>query len=260
MRDRLITELKPFGIELSPAVPGADVRSLPTRLLHGLVREYKLVLLRGWTGVSTTDALTGFGERIGPLLEWPYGYVSELTGTGDRGDVAMHWDGLFLPVIPEFRMLHCVTAPPSGGGGESTFCDTAAILRELPPALLRRWSQVTGTYRGTSAYYDAEIIAPLVDRHPHSGERVLRYVEPAPGGPRLSFSGLSDVEIEVTHREIADRLYHPDYCYQHAWQYGDLVVADNFTLLHGRTAFPGNSPRHLRLVHVAGAANPHLTG
>ncbi|RJQ80779.1 TauD/TfdA family dioxygenase [Pseudonocardiaceae bacterium YIM PH 21723] len=260
MRDRLITELKPFGIQLSPAVPGADVRALPSRLLQGLVREYKLVLLRGWTGVSSTVDLTGFGEGLGPLLEWPYGYVSELTEQDDTGDVAMHWDGLFLPVVPEFRILHCVVAPPPGGGGESTFCDTGAILRDSSPAMVQRWSEVVGGYRGKSAFYDAEINAPLVDRHPHSGERVLRYVEPAPGGPRHSFSGLSDVELEVTHRELTDRLYHPDYCHVHSWQYGDLIVADNFTLLHGRTAFPDRSPRHLRLVHVAGAANPHLVG
>ncbi|MGH3312603.1 MAG: hypothetical protein ACRDP3_18815 [Streptomyces sp.] len=31
-----------------------------------------------------------------------------------------------------------------------------------------------------------------------------------------------------------------------------VVIADNYTLLHGREAFTSRAPRHLRRVHVLG--------
>ncbi|MEM6730499.1 MAG: TauD/TfdA family dioxygenase, partial [Myxococcota bacterium] len=45
-------------------------------------------------------------------------------------------------------------------------------------------------------------------------------------------------------------LHAPESFYAHQWQTGDVVIADNFTLLHGREAFTSRAPRHLQRVHV----------
>ncbi|WP_175460979.1 TauD/TfdA family dioxygenase, partial [Vibrio parahaemolyticus] len=34
------------------------------------------------------------------------------------------------------------------------------------------------------------------------------------------------------------------------WQQGDVVIADNFSLLHGREGFTARSARHLQRVHI----------
>ena len=38
----------------------------------------------------------------------------------------------------------------------------------------------------------------------------------------------------------------------HRWEAGDVVVADNHALLHGRLAFAGGEKRHIRRVNVHG--------
>ena len=61
-----------------------------------------------------------------------------------------------------------------------------------------------------------------------------------------------DTEAASFHRELREALYAPECLYAHAWQAGDLVVADNYSLLHGREAFTSGAPRHLQRVHVLG--------
>jgi alpha-ketoglutarate-dependent taurine dioxygenase len=45
-------------------------------------------------------------------------------------------------------------------------------------------------------------------------------------------------------------VHRPEYCYDHAWQAGDIVIADNFSLIHGRNAFTAPTNRHLQRVEV----------
>jgi alpha-ketoglutarate-dependent taurine dioxygenase len=99
------------------------------------------------------------------------------------------------------------------------------------------------------------------------GFPIIRYCEP----PRedgeafahhgFEFRGLSKSEAAAFHRNLRGALYAPENFYAHAWQTGDVLVADNYTLLHGREAFPSGARRHLRRVHLLGAPpldNPYL--
>ena len=61
--------------------------------------------------------------------------------------------------------------------------------------------------------------------------------------------------------DLRDALYAPSNFYAHEWQQGDVVVADNFSLLHGREGYETKASRHLRRVHVLSAPplnNPRL--
>lgn len=266
------TALQPFGVQLSPGAPDADPRSLPADLLRDLVRRERIVLLRGWSGIGSSDDLTDFCSGIGDLVEWPFGYVLELIEHANPQDhvfdhtyVPMHWDGMYMPVVPEFQVFQCVAAPATGDGGETTFADTTAILAGLDPRTLARWSEVKGTYRRTMEFYNSVTVAPLVDRHPRTGQPVMRYNEITPADddtfvnhPDLEFSGLPAEELDRVHREVTAKLYDPAHLLAHRWETGDLVLTDNFTLLHGRNAFTAHAPRHLRRVHVSGIDNPHL--
>ncbi len=117
-------------------------------------------------------------------------------------------------------------------------------------------------------FYDSKTVSPIVDSHPLRGFSVIRYNEPPREGfgdflnpPTLEFTGLDHEELSELHRSLRDALYSPSCFYAHEWQEGDLVVADNFSLLHGREAFETKAPRHLRRVHVLSdppLANPRL--
>jgi len=54
----------------------------------------------------------------------------------------------------------------------------------------------------------------------------------------------------VVEQQMRDLLYRPEYLYAHSWRTGDIVVADNHALLHGRNAYLQESPRHLRRVNI----------
>ena len=49
---------------------------------------------------------------------------------------------------------------------------------------------------------------------------------------------------------MGHRLNDERVCYAHRWQTGDVVIADNFTLLHGRRAFEHGTVRDIRRVNV----------
>ena len=110
-------------------------------------------------------------------------------------------------------------------------------------------------------------VAPVIDTHPFRGYPVIRYNEPPfdegafLNPPDLAFSGLHDSEKGELFRSLHDALRARANLYAHAWQSGDVVIADNFSLLHGREAFETRAPRHIQRVHVLSTPplqNPRL--
>jgi alpha-ketoglutarate-dependent taurine dioxygenase len=97
---------------------------------------------------------------------------------------------------------------------------------------------------------------------------VLRFCEPPVDGDSTfinpsscRFDGIGEDEVHALLASLRHALYDPRAHYAHRWQAGDVVLADNFTLLHGREGFVSRSPRHLRRVHIHSEPplrNPHL--
>jgi L-tyrosine isonitrile desaturase/decarboxylase len=254
-----------FGAVLEAAVPEERIDDLPVDELRELVRERRLLLLRGFTGLADAAELTAYCARWGEISMWPFGAVLELVEHENPGDhifdhrhVPLHWDGMYRPEVPEFQIFHCVSAPGRDQGGGTVFSDTSSVLREAAPGERELWERVSGTYRRKMEYYDSVAVSPVVTSHPVTGEPVIRYNEPvAPDDefinhPDLEFSGLPGELMDDFHRGLSEALRAPGHLYTHRWQTGDLVVADNYTLLHGREAFTSRAPRHLRRVHVLG--------
>ncbi|WP_406411162.1 TauD/TfdA dioxygenase family protein [Streptomyces sp. NBC_01614] len=271
-----ITILEPFGLALHAVDPGRPLTELPVESLRALVREHCLLLLRDFASLAESAELSAYGERWGEVSAWPFGTVLELVQQPEPADhifdhshMPMHWDGMYREHIPEFQIFQCVHTPGQGNGGETTFSDTAGVLDEADPATRALWSRATGTYRRKMEYYDSTCVSPVVTAHPVHGTPVIRYNEPtAEAGdtfvnhPDLEFSGLAhELELAELHRSLRAALYDPSHLYAHAWRTGDVVVTENYTLLHGRNAFTSGAPRHLRRVQVLGdppLANPGL--
>nr|WP_240968868.1 TauD/TfdA family dioxygenase [Streptomyces sp. HNM0575] len=254
-----------FGALLEAASPEERPTDLPVGELRELVREHGLLLLRGFTGFADAEELTAYCAQWGEISMWPFGAVLELVEHENPGDhifdhrhVPLHWDGMYRPEVPEFQIFHCVSAPGRNQGGGTVFSHTSAVLREAVPAERELWEQVTGTYRRRMEFYDSVAVSPVVSAHPVTGEPVIRYNEPVAADdefinhPDLTFSGLPEDGLAEFHDGLSRALRAPRHSYTHRWQTGDLVVADNYTLLHGREAFTSRAPRHLRRVHVLG--------
>lgn len=266
-------QMEPFGMMIEASQPGQNIKSLDTeRLLEIFVREHLLVL-RGFQTFGGKDEFADYCERFGEISVWPFGKVLELIEEANPNDhifdhsyVPLHWDGMYRPEVPEFQIFHCVHAISADEGGRTTFSHTKRVLENASLADLDLWGQVQGVYHREMEFYHSKTVAPLISKHPAHGFNVMRYCEPPLEGDS-SFINPSDLKFEGTSqisallRSLRAALYASKNFYAHAWKQGDVVIADNYTLLHGREAFTSGAPRHLRRVHVLGSpalTNPHL--
>lgn len=274
-----LSKLTPFGAQIEPRGQTFSVADLPIPELRELARQHHLLLLRGFLtfGGDThgSQAFADYCEQWGEVSVWPFGRVLELVEQENPADhifdnnyVPLHWDGMYRKQVPEFQVFHCVSAPRGNEGGRTTFSDTTIALERAAAPVRGLWGGVTGVYRRKMEYYDSHTIAPIITRHPDRGFPVIRYNEPPRADdasflnhPTLAFEGLAGEAAGEFHRSLQAALYAPESFYAHTWQTGDIVVSDNYTLLHGREAFTHGAPRHLRRVHVLGEPplnNPHL--
>jgi alpha-ketoglutarate-dependent taurine dioxygenase len=259
-----ISLLKPFGAMVEATDHNAQAADLDIVMLRDLFKSQHLVLLRGFKTFADNEAFTSFCELWGEISVWPFGKVLELVEHQkptdhifDSSYVPMHWDGMYRPQVPEHQIFRCVSAPLSGQGGRTTFSNTLIALKNASAEEKALWQKATGTYQRKMEFYSSKTVSAIITEHPHHGFSVLRYNEPPSdeqgrflNPPDLEFSGVDPLEAAVLHQSLKDALYSPACFYAHEWQTGDVVIADNLSLLHGREKFVSGSPRHLQRVHV----------
>ncbi|MEU3355939.1 TauD/TfdA family dioxygenase [Streptomyces sp. NPDC037389] len=248
-----VVGLAPFGVLLRPGSLGRDLRELPVDTLRRLVRRHRLVVLRGFAGC------VGDGEPAEWASAW--GRAGEVLDTDEKGRVPLHWDGMFDPCAPEFQILDCVSAFEGGHAGRALYCDTVRLLADAGPGPAGPWRAVTVTYRVPRG---PRAVRPLVVPHPRHGAPTLRHHEPPREDdrdlldrPSHQFDGIDATAVPALLDGLRTALYDPRYLYAHAWRTGDVVVADNHALLHGREAPADGTHRRLRQVRVLG--EPLLT-
>lgn len=264
-----------FGVKVEPVLGHQPLHAVSGSWLRNLARERQLVVLRGFHSFDGVASLTRYCATIGSIMMWPFGAALELVEHADPKDhifansyVPLHWDGMYLDTVPELQVFHCVRAPAEDQGGRTTFCSTPAALHIASATERELWARAHGTYQRSVELYSNTARAPVIERHPSRGHPVLRFCEPPVEGDRsfinpstYTFDGIDDQERPTLLATLRRTLFDPRAHYAHTWQAGDVVIADNFTLLHGREAYVGNSGRHLRRVHIHGEPvlrNPHL--
>lgn len=231
--------------------PGTRFTDLDPDELRGQVFTRRVVVLRGLEPEGPVDWPASV-QRLGPLQAWPFGSVHEIKVDREAENylytthaVPLHWDGAFKGEIPGILAFHCLQAPPAGAGGETVFVDTVGIWEGADAET--RASLSRARYRYTTekkAHYGGSFESDVVAKHPITGETVLRYAEPV--------ADLNPVQVDplVAAPELPALLHTPETRYLHIWRDGDVVLADNHALLHGREAFTAGAPRHLLRVNV----------
>lgn len=254
------SRLDPFGVQITGG-PTQTLGDIPPGVLGDLVTTEKLVLLRGFAPLERDPFLTYCRSFPGrDLVEWDFGPVMEMREDPrspnylfSREAVPFHWDGAFHEV-PSFLVFHCIEAPRPGTGGQTLFCDTHRLFSRARREDQERMRAVTLTYETEKlAHYGGRICAPLVQEHPATSEPVLRYAEPVrteKNPVTLRIEGIPEADHEGFLEDMQERIYAPELCYAHIWEDGDVLVADNHTLIHGRRAFEADSPRHLRRIQI----------
>lgn len=207
-------------------------------IIHNLWRD-GLVMLRDVP--LDRDATRGVLERVGYVRSTIFGNLWEFRSDGGFDDTAStpleitpHTDGTYSHDAPGLLGLHCHVY--EAHGGENVFVDGLAIAERLSPDALEVLSTVDipGHYIGDGAH--------LVARRP-----ALRFQ-----GDRLEQISYNHhdrapfVLPEPTMTELFDALHEldalandPSLQFELAMRPGDMVIFDNWRLLHGRRAFEG---------------------
>jgi alpha-ketoglutarate-dependent taurine dioxygenase len=270
-----ITHLKPFGVLIEPKTKNTSIKNLDVESLRILFGQEHLLVLRGFDTFKDSSDSSSYCETWGEICIWPFGKVLELVQQENPEDhifdhsyIPLHWDGMYRPQVPEYQIFNCVMAPLPGQGGRTTFSNTVSALKHAAPELKKLWTKVTGIYQRKMEFYNSRTVSPIITKHPQKDFSVIRYNEPPSkdkghfvNPPDLEFTGLDRKDLEVFHRSLIETLYGPSNFYAHEWQTGDVLIADNFSLLHGREEFVSKSPRHIQRVQVLSATpfdNPSL--
>ncbi len=252
-------QLYPFGVVLHSNYPGQNVSTITTPYLKDQIESHRVVVMRGFAPLAG-DAFPAFCKEFGSILEWDFGAVNDLRVKADTRnylytshDVPFHWDGAFVSRAPHYIIFHCDIAPLAGNGGETLFCDTTRLLKHASTEVKELWKRIEITYTTEKiVHYGGTFTSPIVVQHPLNGGAVLRYAEPVVdlNPVRLDIQGLDGMNHERFIEDMRLRLNDERCCYSHQWVTGDLVIADNYTLLHGRRAFTPGVERHIRRVNV----------
>lgn len=237
-----------------------SIKQIPLQEILTDVTRHKLVLLRGFEALTRNDLLA-YCQKQSALLSWDFGPVMDMKVDQQtknylftEGDVPLHWDGAFHQE-PRFLFFHCLQAPEAYSGGETLFVHTENVWESLCLREKEQWLSYRLSFSTEKlAHYGGTISRQLVNRHPDTQQTILRFAEP------VGEHYLNPVQVKVINeseeasdkilRQLSRKMRAPQFCYAHAWQDGDYLIADNFSLLHGRNAFHKNSPRHLRRIQI----------
>ena len=266
-----LVEQVPFGVHVV-GTGDTDPWSITPDEMHALVARYRVVVLRGFRRL-VDEAFPRWSARLGQPLRWEFGEVNELRVDAGKknylyttSEVPLHWDGAFAGAIPRYIVFQCRDAPDQNSGGETTFVDTVGFVRDANDESHERWRHTTCSYTTEKVvHYGGSITQPLLDTHPITGEETLRFAEPVHdlNPVTVEVEGLDAIESARTVEAMASELNAGPHLLEHSWEAGDIVVADNHALLHGRRPFSPGSRRHLERVNILGpgseAAAPQRT-
>lgn len=278
--------LYPCGLIIRPA-PGASTapsfREVDVKKIRTLSEMQSPVVLRGFTETTDRDLFISRAYELGEVQPWSFGILQEVKDSGRRDKMGnnvvsneampMHYDGMFKFVPrkdengndvldaegnvvkyqkpPKFQYFTCISTAPKGTGF-TLFAASRLFFKYLPaPYSVERFEKVRWRM-DNDGFWDAKIgDLPLVVRHPTRNTPCMRWHEPWPE-TKTAFSTCS-ITIENDSQEICDvvdsLLYDYRVCLRFSWEQGDILVSDNFGMLHTRTAFTGDCDREMWRIH-----------
>lgn len=255
-----VSYLLPFGVELSAVKPNTSLNGIETETLKLLLQKYHLLSIRNLNSILEPH-LIEFAKSMGPLLAWDFGVVMEMRVHEKPnnylftcGQVPFHWDGAFHKE-PKFLLFHCVKAPLAHCGGETLFTNTNQLWQRATIEERRKWLTIKLKYKTEKlAHYGGEINVPFVQKHPDTKQIILRFAEPVPqtmlNPVEILIEGIDEEKIDHWVADMTARCYHHENCYKHQWMNNDILLTDNYYLIHARKAFKQFSPRFLRRIQI----------
>ena len=215
-------------------------------MYNALVSFYKYGFVI-FKDVPTKDNfLINFANSIGSVRRTNFGEFFNVRSKPDPNDLAYtslplapHTDNPYRNPVPCIQILHCIENNVQGG--LSTLVDGFTVTEKLKkdfPKYYKILSEVKVRFQFVDQSVVLEDWAEMI-RVDENGEfKQVRF------SPRLDFVPLLDLdklELYYNARKKISELYNSDkYRIQFKLSPGDLLMMDNYRLLHGRTAYDSN--------------------
>ncbi|KAF2278852.1 putative pyoverdine/dityrosine biosynthesis protein [Westerdykella ornata] len=269
----------PTGIYIRPAnvsaeKPAPSIRDLPMKKVRKLSQTFSPIVLRGFRETTDEQLFLAKGHELGEVLTWTFGQILKVKDSGETDKDAnnvtsneampMHFDGIFKfidhtdPVTgevkkvltpPRYQYFTCISTAPKNTGF-TLFANSRLFFRHLPaPWSLERLSKATWDMVNDGFWSAKQIGLPLVVKHKETGASCLRFHEP---WTNTKFSKYY-ITIENDDQSLIDVIkqvvYDHRVCLRFEWEEGDLLINDNVSMLHTRTAFTGDCDREMWRIH-----------
>jgi taurine dioxygenase len=282
----------PFGSVVSRLDPATLEDPTVARSLRELWIERGVVLFQGLPGGLATHVrlsrvfgepelhplrVTGF-ERPPEISDIRYdpadGDVYELDGEERGGFLPWHFDLVYVARINHGGILRPLALPSRGG--ETGFIDQITAYDALPASLKKRIDGLSVVYRfdidaGRMRYGKppgltmlrmssrAAVVMEQIERYP-AVLHPLVYEQPETGRKVLNFSpwfalgidGMAPDEGDVLLCEVTRHCIDEGRAYFHRWSMDDMVLWDNWRMLHCATGVPRGESRHMQRTTIAG--------
>ena len=215
-------------------------------MYNALVSFYKYGFVI-FKNVPTKDNfLINFANSIGSVRRTNFGEFFNVRSKPNPNDLAYtslplapHTDNPYRNPVPCIQILHCIENNVQGG--LSTLVDGFTVTEKLKkdfPKYYKILSEVKVRFQFVDQSVVLEDWAEMI-RVDENGEfKQVRF------SPRLDFVPLLDLdklELYYNARKKISELYNSDkYRIQFKLSPGDLLMMDNYRLLHGRTAYDSN--------------------
>jgi taurine dioxygenase len=275
--------------DLSPEeIKDGEVR----KRLYDLWIDKGVIVFKGLTDLDTQIQLSEiFGEpEIHPLLvgidrprehfviaEIDYveenGDLYEIDGELRGGYLPWHFDLAYMDKINRGGILRAAVLP--GRGGETGFIDRISAYEALPDHLKARIEGLRVIHRfiadSTKARFGEKpdrcvslsknirialehpsvqhpVTHPFVYVQKETNRKVLN-VSP---WHAVAIEGMETEEGDALLREVIDTMIRPELAYYHPWQMDDMVLWDNWRMLHRACGVPPGEKRKMRRTTIAG--------
>jgi taurine dioxygenase len=263
-----------IGLDLSQPLPD-DV----FQRIHDAWMKHLVLRFRGQN--LTKDQLLGFSRRFGELDKapinvlgkpWVEGYPDmavmsniieqgQPVGSLGYGEAVWHTDMSYQEITPTGALLYALEVTKTGGetGFISMYQAYETLPEDLHAAIEGRSIKHDASYnsagelrKGFKPVTDPSeapgAIHPAVIRHPVTGRKAL-FLGRRPNGYIM---GMPLAQSEALLDRVWAHASQPQFAWYQKWQVGDLLMWDNRSVMHKRTAFDPNERRYMYRTQVKG--------
>ena len=197
--------------------------------------------------VPTQDNfIVNFANSIGSIRRTNFGEFFNVKSKPNPNDLAYtslplapHTDNPYRKPVPCIQLLHCIENEV--GGGLSTLVDGLAVTEELKkehPSFFQILTEIKVRFQFVDDNVVLEDWAEMIQLDENKRLKQVRFI------PRLDFVPLMDkekLELYYAARNKISEMYNSKkFRIEFKLKPGDLLMMDNYRLLHGRTEYNAN--------------------